>query len=122
MSLLVEGTRWHPVRDPRLAALADDVLLKLRVGGRALVLVRHAGSYHALADHCPHQDRPLAGGWVEDGHVVCPWHRIHFEIATGKARHGVCSNTQVFPVREDAKGVAIGLPYTTIRILGWDLW
>ena len=120
--MITEGIRWHKVQDVRVATLLEDVLLKLKVGGRAMVLVRHAGRLYAMADHCPHQGRALSGGWVDNGHVVCPWHRIHYELATGKAKHGVCSNTVVFAVKEDALGIAVGIPYTTIRILGWDLW
>jgi nitrite reductase/ring-hydroxylating ferredoxin subunit len=54
--------------------------------------------------------------------VVCPWHRIHFDLATGKAKHGVCSNVEVFAMKEDERGPSVGIPYTTLRIFGWDLW
>ncbi len=120
--MMVERIRWRVVRDARLAGLAEGGLLPLQVGERRLVLVRWAGRLHALADRCPHQGRALSGGWVEDGHVVCPWHRMHFDVATGVARHGVCSHAAAYEVREEEGGCAIGFPYTTFRVFGFDLW
>lgn len=120
--MIAEGTRWHRLQDARIVTLSEGALLKLKVGGRAMVIIRHQGRLHAMADHCPHQDRALSGGWVENGHVVCPWHRIHFDLATGKAKHGVCSNVEVFAMKEDERGPSVGVPYTTLRIFGWDLW
>jgi 3-phenylpropionate/trans-cinnamate dioxygenase ferredoxin subunit len=120
--MIVERTRWLPVRDARIASLAEGMLLPVRVGDRRLVLVRQQGSLFALADHCPHQGRALSGGWVEEGHVVCPWHRMQFAISTGKARHGTCSNTEAFEVREEVGGCTVAVPYTTFRVFGIDLW
>lgn len=120
--MIVEGIRWERVRDARIAALGEGVLLPIRLGDRRLVLVRHQGRLHALADHCPHQGRALSGGWVEEGHVVCPWHRMQFDITTGQARHGTCSNTEAFEVREEEGGCVVGVPYTTFRVFGIELW
>ena len=106
------------MRDARIASLAEGVLLPVRVGDRRLVLVLQQGSLFALADHCPHRGRALSGGRVEEGHVVCPWHRMQFAIATGKARHGTCSNTEAFEVREEQGGCTIAVPYTTFRVSG----
>jgi 3-phenylpropionate/trans-cinnamate dioxygenase ferredoxin subunit len=92
--------------------------LPIQVGDRRLVLVRQQGSLFALADHCPHRGRALSGGRVEEGHVVCPWHRMQFAIATGRARHGTCSNTEAFEVREEEGGCTIAVPYTTFRVSG----
>jgi nitrite reductase/ring-hydroxylating ferredoxin subunit len=120
--MIVERTRWHPIRDVRVASLAEDGLLRVMLKNHPIVLVRHSGSLYAFADRCPHQGKPLNGGWVDEGHLVCPYHRFHFKLENGHARHGVCSHATVYEVKSTADGCAIGIPYTTFRIFGFDLW
>ncbi|MCB0792488.1 MAG: Rieske (2Fe-2S) protein [Flavobacteriales bacterium] len=120
--MIVDRIRWHAVADDRLPGLAEGALLHLRVHGRDICFVRSQGVLHALADRCPHQGKRLSGGWCDEGYVVCPWHRFHFDPASGRARHGVCANVEVFPVEERTDGPFIGFPYTTFRVLGMDLW
>lgn len=73
----------------------------LEVAGRHLVVVRAGdGSFHALADVCPHQGARLSGGAVggvvvdrggvpaveRAGEVIrCPWHNFAFDIRTGRS-------------------------------------
>ena len=73
----------------------------LLLAGRPIVLVRaHDGSFHALADTCPHQGARLSGGFLggvvveragspvleRDGEVLrCPWHNYAFDVRTGRA-------------------------------------
>jgi len=120
--MIVERTRWHSIRDVRVTSLSEDGLLRLMLKNVPIVLVRHAGSLYAFADRCPHQGKPLSGGWVDDGHLVCPYHRFHFKLENGHARHGVCSHATVYAVRSTDEGCEIGMPYTTFRIFGFDLW
>jgi len=120
--MMAKATRWRRVKDERVAALAEGQLLGITVQGMALCFVRMNGTLHALVDRCPHQGRPLSGGWCDEGHVVCPFHRFHFDPATGKARHGVCTDALVHPVQEREDAVYVGFPYTTIRVFGVDLW
>lgn len=69
------------------------------VGRRRIALVcTSAGELRALADYCPHQQAPLAGGRLEymtDADDVgryrktetqvlrCPWHGYEFDLVTG---------------------------------------
>jgi 3-phenylpropionate/trans-cinnamate dioxygenase ferredoxin subunit len=69
--------------------------------GRHIVVVRTGdGSFHALADVCPHQGARLSGGplgglvverdgepAVERGGEVlrCPWHNFAFDVRTGRS-------------------------------------
>lgn len=118
----VVRTRWRRVEDDRLAGLAEGALLRCVVRDRPLCFVRMKGTLYALEDRCPHQGRPLSGGWCDEGHVVCPFHRFHFEPATGKARHNVCANAVAHSVQERLDGVYVGFSYTTISVFGWKIW
>ena len=120
--MIVDRIRWHRLEAPPLEDLPEDRLLRAQAGGRKLCVVHIDGRFHALADRCPHQGKPLSGGRCEEGWVVCPWHRFHFDAATGKARNGVCANAEVFPLEQRKDGWYVGFPYTTFRFLGIDWW
>ena len=36
----------------------------------------HGGEVVALSGRCPHANGPLGLGWIEEGEVVCPLHRL----------------------------------------------
>lgn len=120
--MIVEGTRWHGLKDARLTALAEGGMLRLMVRGKPLLFVRSDGVLRAMLDQCPHQGSPLSGGWLDAGHVVCPFHRFHFDPVTGACRHGLTANVPVYPVEEGADEVRVGFAYTTVRLFGIDLW
>lgn len=42
-----------------------------------------AGRFYACSALCPHEDGPLAEGWLEGASVVCPWHGFNFDLTTG---------------------------------------
>ena len=44
------------------------------------------GRFYACGASCPHEDGPLAEGWLEGDVVVCPWHGFDFELGTGRCR------------------------------------
>lgn len=97
-------------------------MARVMVNGRPVRMVRAKGMLRAMIDRCPHQGKSFEGGWCEDGYVVCPWHRFAFDPATGRSRTGSTVNVEVFEVRDDAQGLFIGIPGTTIRLFGVDLW
>ncbi len=120
--MIVEGTRWHVLKDARLNALPDGSLLRVIVRKRPLLFVRRKDELYAMLDQCPHQGVALSGGWLDGDHVVCPMHRFHFDPATGACRHKMTVNVPVFPVEERGDEVRVGFPYTTVRVFGIDLW
>jgi nitrite reductase/ring-hydroxylating ferredoxin subunit len=83
-------------------ALAPGEKRAVEIDGRRILLVRAGdGSFHALADVCPHQGArlsagPLGGQVVADetgtptlvraGEVIrCPWHNFAFDVRTGRS-------------------------------------
>jgi nitrite reductase/ring-hydroxylating ferredoxin subunit len=117
-----EGVRWKKVLDPRVSALTEGSLVRVMISNEAILFARVNGMLRAFADVCPHQGKSFVGGWVEDGHLVCPWHRLHFDASSGACRSAMTSNAQTFPVEEGEVEVRIGLPYTSIRVFGWKVW
>ena len=39
----------------------------------------------SFSRRCPHQGADLAMGYVADGRIVCPWHNVPFDPATGRS-------------------------------------
>lgn len=39
----------------------------------------------AMSRRCPHAGADLANGWVDGQQLVCPWHNLPFDTATGKS-------------------------------------
>ncbi|NWG45403.1 MAG: Rieske 2Fe-2S domain-containing protein [Alphaproteobacteria bacterium] len=39
----------------------------------------------AVSRRCPHAGGDLANGWAEHGKIVCPWHNLPFDPATGRS-------------------------------------
>lgn len=42
------------------------------------------GRFYACGPICPHEDGPLAEGWLEGNAVVCPWHGFDYDLTTGQ--------------------------------------
>ncbi|MEO8570221.1 MAG: Rieske (2Fe-2S) protein [Chloroflexota bacterium] len=85
------GTKWVRLETGAvtdLAELPESTPTKARAGINDLVLVRIAGTVHALHATCAHEGGPLAQGTVVDGCIECPWHGSRFEITDGHVRRG----------------------------------
>lgn len=120
--MIVEGVRWKRVEGGSPETLPEGQLMRVNVGGKSICIVRNGGKLHALLDRCPHQGSSFIGGWCEGGDIICPLHRMGFNIATGRSRSGGMDSAEVFPLEERADGVFIGFAYTTVKIFGVELW
>ena len=53
------------------------------VNRRDVAVFRSGGEFFAIDDCCPHAGASLAGGFVEEGVVTCPWHAWRFRLSDG---------------------------------------
>src|SRR5712691_12803106 len=80
-------------------------------GGVALAVFNGGGGrFYACGAICPHEDGPLAEGWIEGDAVVCPWHGFDFELATGRCRVDDGLKIAVYQVRVNGADVEVDLP------------
>lgn len=83
----------------KVGAIPEGQGMAFAVNGRMVAVFHDRGGYSAIDDFCPHMGASLAGGYLEDGVVACPWHAWRFCIADGTW----CDNPRVkidhFPVR-----------------------
>lgn len=68
------------------------------------------GRFCAVSALCPHEDGPLADGWLEGDTVVCPWHGFDFDLATGACRVADDLSIGVYPTRVTDGVVEVDLP------------
>ena len=67
-------------------ALSDLDVGSVRGVSAALCVARLSeDTVVALTRRCPHQGGDLANGWVDGDTVVCPWHSLPFDAASGKS-------------------------------------
>ncbi|HTN74819.1 MAG TPA: Rieske 2Fe-2S domain-containing protein, partial [Pirellulaceae bacterium] len=58
----------------KVGAIAPGEGQAFAVHGRMVAVFNVDGTYQAIDDFCPHMGASLAGGYVENGMVSCPWH------------------------------------------------
>src|SRR5213593_2446084 len=85
-------------------------LLVERDGRTLAVFNAGGGRFAACGAVCPHEDGPLADGWIEGDAVVCPWHGFDFDLATGRCRVDEDLAIAVYPVRVAGDAVEVDLP------------
>jgi nitrite reductase (NADH) small subunit/3-phenylpropionate/trans-cinnamate dioxygenase ferredoxin subunit len=67
----------------RVTDLKEGEARTAEVGGKLVAVFFDRGQYFAIDDVCPHMGASLAGGYVENGTVTCPWHAWRFRLADG---------------------------------------
>src|SRR6266576_2939503 len=58
----------------------------VEIDGFQLAVFLSSGNVSVMDNHCPHAGGNLAGGHVEEGCAVCPWHYWAFRLDNGQLR------------------------------------
>ncbi|MGH7341932.1 MAG: Rieske (2Fe-2S) protein, partial [Candidatus Rokuibacteriota bacterium] len=67
------------VKVAELADVPEGRGMLVERNGVAIALFNAGGGrVYATSPLCPHEDGPLADGWIEGDVVVCPWHGFDF--------------------------------------------
>lgn len=105
-----EQYTWYRVtsspEDGRLPKPGETVSLSLN--GKKLCLANVEGQIYAVQDTCPHAMASLGQGWCEGEEVVCPVHRMRFNVKTGKGTTGEGFNIQCYAAEMREDGLYIG--------------
>jgi nitrite reductase/ring-hydroxylating ferredoxin subunit len=79
--------------------------------GRAIAVFNAGGGrFYACGALCPHEDGPIAEGWLEGQTVICPWHGFDFDLETGRCRAAPELAVPVYPARVSDGVVEAELP------------
>lgn len=112
---MAKKIRWYKIYDfakhgnePQL----PNTLRSVDVEGRRICLAYTDNKYFATDDRCPHAGARLgAGGWCDNGHVVCAIHRHKYNLVTGKGLQGDYLKTYLTELRSD--GVYVGFEHNS---------
>jgi len=85
-------TAWTPLTDESQLEAGEPI--RRSAGGYGVVLVRHGGKIHALADRCNHRGCSLAEGKVARGEITCACHGSTFRLADGSLVRGPATAPQ----------------------------
>lgn len=67
-----------------LENLAEGQAHGFEVAGNRLAVCRQGELVFAVDARCPHNGGPLDMGRVEEGELICPWHRWRFRLKDGR--------------------------------------
>ena len=106
-------TEWYQVFNSIETAKEQVPLNKtisVEVDEKRICLTRTEVGFFALDEKCPHQNLPIThGGFCENGHIVCPFHRYSWSLKTGREIERRENNIQLYPVEERNEGLFIGI-------------
>lgn len=83
--------------------------LYVEIDGMQLAVFLDEGRVAVLENRCPHAGASLAGGHVDDGHAVCPWHGWSFRLSDGTLRSAGGVAVRVYPARVLRRGDGVDL-------------
>jgi len=107
--MLFERTiKWYKLFDSLLAAETQvpvGRVTTVEVKRKKICVARTSEGFFAVNDKCPHNGASLGKGFcTAEGSVVCPVHRYHFDLKSGRAKSGLGDFVETYPiqVRDDA--------------------
>lgn len=100
--------KWFKLPQDVIAAKRPIQFVKLE--GTSFCLIYHQDEWHATSYKCPHAGANLADSWCENGHIICPHHRHHFDLKTGKGAAGQNNFIRIYQLQERQDGWYIELP------------
>ncbi len=92
--------------------IPDGKSVVVNVRKKDIAIFRIGGVLHAIDDMCPHMGASLAGGFVEDGCVTCPWHYWRFRLSDGTWADNPKVKIGSYRVTEEDGRVELELPDT----------
>jgi nitrite reductase (NADH) small subunit len=97
-----------------LVAKTSDIPLQearaFPVGDRMIAIFHQEGKFLAMDDFCPHMGASLAGGWVDETTVSCPWHAWRFSLKDGCWLDNPKIKVDMFQVIVEGDSIWVELP------------
>lgn len=113
--------KWYKLFDSITAAndyVGVGKVSGITYGKKKICLAHTKEGFFAVNDKCPHNGASLSHGFcTEAGTVVCPMHRYHFDLKTGRAKSGIGDYVETYPIETRDDGIFIGFEETS-----WNLF
>lgn len=105
--------KWHKLPSSAIDSKQSIQLLKLE--GKKFCLIQHQNQWYATSYKCPHAGANLAGGWLEKGRLICPFHRHSFDLKDGKGALGQNNCIAIYKIQKRDDGLYVELPQSIFR-------
>jgi len=69
------------------------------VDGFRIALFLDQGTVYAIDNTCPHAGASMAGGFVDNGCAICPWHGWRFRLSDGHMPDAEGVRIDTYPTR-----------------------
>lgn len=89
--------------------LPSGQIRHVKVGRHDIAVARVGDDFFALSNVCRHAFAPLAEGFMDGYHVMCPWHGWRYDVRDGTTDHPG-ADVRTFPVKAVAGEVFVTLP------------
>lgn len=90
--------------------LPDSRIKKVKLGNREIGIIRIGENIYGFNAFCPHRGASLIQASIHSGEIICPLHHYRFELQSGRAKAGDCSDLETFPCQLSENGLKIVLP------------
>lgn len=104
--------KWYKLFESKEAAtqqIALNTAQTIAVNGKKICVAHTTEGFFAVNDKCPHNGASLGNGFcTTDNSIVCPLHRYHFDLRTGRAKSGLGDVVDTYPLETRYDGVFIG--------------
>lgn len=81
----------------------------IEIASRQLAVFLHEGRPYVMDNYCPHAGGNLAGGTIEDGCAVCPWHQWAFRLDNGRLTDSPAVAVEMYKARVIDRDAIIGI-------------
>lgn len=119
--LFEKKIKWYKLFDSVAEANANVALgavTTVHVAKKKICIAHTSEGFFAVNDKCPHNGASLGNGYcTAEGSVVCPMHRYHFDLKTGRAKSGLGDFVEPYPLEIRDDGIFIGFRETV-----WNLF
>lgn len=69
----------------------------IEIGKKKILILNIDGEFKALNSFCAHRGAPLIKGEIVEGQLLCPWHGVTFDVATGTCPVTPEEKVQTYP-------------------------
>lgn len=88
------------IQIPKAWMPTNNEMRLVKMQGKNIVLIQYQGKFYATSAKCPHAGANLAGGFCENGRIICPYHRHAFNLETGRGDEGQNDYITVYPLKQ----------------------
>ena len=115
--LFERKTKWYKLFDSKEAAamqISLNTVQTIVIAKKKICLAHTAQGFFAVDDKCPHNGASLGNGYcTKENSIVCPVHRYHFDLTTGRSKSGLGDFVNTYPLKIKEDGMYIGFKETS---------